>query len=507
MPVEVVPQAVAELPANRDGATQKFIRDIFFSNLPVPFQKFCSYLLLVVFARKLGPRDYGAWSLFNVSLTIAVATATLNAGSSMMRFLNGDRTSQDVDRSISTVFTMVGVTTLVIGTVIAGLSNWGAATIFHDRRDRVLLLLLAAALPFSCLFEEVRGFLRARRLNRNWALLTLSRLIPETLALVLIARSLLSVTAVAWTYLVCEVLAAVWAMFYLSRYRRIRFVRPSRAVMTRYLSFGVPLLPGALAYFLQVSADRYLVGYYLDLKQVGIYSVCFSISALAFFLLGPINDVLFPELSALYDSGDAQAFLYRFSGIQKFVFGSSLGAAALLTAFPADVLMIFSSRDFTPGSTTLVILGIQGIFMALVLLYAVLLNVRLKVWSYSWFWVGSGAVIVVLDVLLVPRIGIAGAAVSQLVATAGGAIVLVGLNWQLFRQSFPLAWLLQNGVAFGATFAVAAFWPHSSSSGGLQSYVHLVAGSAAFVAGLAVTGYLRSGDFELFRTALLSRAA
>jgi O-antigen/teichoic acid export membrane protein len=507
MSVEAVLQSVIQPRTNRDGATHKFIRDIFFSNLPVPFQKFCSYLLLVVFARKLGARDYGAWSLFIVSLTIAMATATLNAGSSMMRFLNGDRTAQDIDQSISTVFTMVGATAVAVATVIAGLSKWGAANIFHDSRDRVLLLLLAATLPFSCLFEEVRGFLRARRLNRNWAFLTLSRLIPETLALVLIAGSLLGVTAIAWAYLVCEVLAAVCAVFYLCRYRRIRFVGPSRAVMTRYLSFGVPLLPGALAYFLQISADRYLVGYYLDLKQVGIYSICFSISALAFFLLGPINDVLVPELSTLYDAGDSQAFLQRFSGIQKFVFGSSLGAAALLTAFPADVLMIFSSRDFISGDTTLVILGIQGIFMALVLLYAVLLSVRLKVWSYSWFWVGSGVVIVVLDMLLVPRIGIAGAAVSQLVATAGGAIVLVGLNWQIFRQSFRPAWLLQNGVAFAAVFAVATIWKHSLSSGVLESCVHLVAGSAAFVVGLAVTGYLRSSDFELFRAALLNRAA
>jgi O-antigen/teichoic acid export membrane protein len=507
MPVEAVLEPVAEPPANKRKATHKFIRDVFFSNLPLPFQKFCSYLLLVVFSRKLGPKDYGAWSLFNVSLAIAVAIATLNAGSSMMRFLNGERTSEDIDRSISTVFTMVGATALAVGMVIAGLSNWGAATIFHDRHDRVLILLLAAALPFSCLYEAVRGFLRARRLNRNWALLSLSRLIPETMALVLIGWSFLSVRAIVWTYLGCAVLAAVLGVSYLRGYRRIHFVGPSQAVMTRYLSFGMPLMPGALAYFLSVSADRYFVGYYLDLKQVGIYSVCFSISALAFFLLGPINDVLFPELSALYDSGDSQAFLQRFSGIQKFVFGFSVGAAALLAAFPEDVLMVFSSRDFISGSITLAILGIQGIFMALVLLYAVLLGVRLKVWSYSWFWVGSGIVIVVLDVLLVPRIGIAGAAVSQLVATAGGAIVLVGLNWRLFRQSFPLAWLLQNGVAFGAAFLVAAFWPHSPSSGGLRSCMRLVAGSAAIIASLFLTGYLRPGDLRLFQAALLRRAA
>jgi len=507
MPVATILQPADGPEVKEAQSTHKFIRDIFFSNLPVPFQKFSSYLWLTVFAHRLGAKDYGAWSLFTTSLGIAGAIATLNAGSAMMRFLNGPKTSHEIDRSISTVFSMVGAAGLTLGMLIAAFSNWGTVTIFHDRHDRILILLLAAMLPFECVYEEMRGFLRARRLNRSWAIFTLSFLIPETLATLLVGWYLRSVAAVTWTLFVCLMLAAVSGALYLNRHCGVRFVRPSQAVMTRYLSFGLPLVPGAMAYFLSVSADRYLVSYYLDLREVGIYSACFSISALAFFLVGPINDVLFPELSALYDSGDSQVFLRRFSSIQKFVFGFSVAAAALLAAFPTDVLGILASRDFSSGSATLAILGIQGIFMALVLLYVVILNVRLKVWSNSTFWVGSGVAIVVLDILLVPRVGIVGAAVSQLVATTGGAMTLLALNWRLFRQSFPLVWLLQNGVAFAAAFIVASFWSHPLYIGGLQSCERLVAGSAAIVASLFLTGYFQPGDLKLLQASLLRRAA
>ena len=61
--------------------------------------------------------------------------------------------------------------------------------------------------------------------------------------------------------------------------QQFRFVMPSKPLLRRYVGYGAALVPGALAASLSFSADKYLVGYYLDLKQVGIYSVCFTSSA------------------------------------------------------------------------------------------------------------------------------------------------------------------------------------------------------------------------------------
>jgi O-antigen/teichoic acid export membrane protein len=241
------------------------------------------------------------------------------------------------------------------------------------------------------------------------------------------------------------------------------------------------------------------------MKQVGIYSLCFTISVLAFFVVGPINDVLLPELAALYDAGDRQAFADRFRGIQKFVLGVSVGAGVLQVLFPADVLGIVSSREFLAGAPALAVLGANGVFMAVVLLYSVVLNVRLKVWSFSWFWVITGAAIVLLDVLLLPRIGITGAAISQLVTSALGAAVLVGLNWDLFRMSFPMTWLLQIGAGCAAVLLVAVLWPHGPNFSVATALARLVTGSAAFLAGLAATGYLRSNDMKMFAAAIVRR--
>jgi O-antigen/teichoic acid export membrane protein len=482
-------------------ATHKFVRDVFFSNLPLPFQKLRTYLWLVVMARTLGPSGYGAWSLFNVTLSAATTLAALNCGSALMRFLSGNRTRHEINQAVSTVLAMTGGMLAIIVLLFVLMSRRLGLVIFGSQHARTLVVLVAAALVFDSLFEEMKNLLRARRLNQPWANLCLARLIPETVATIAAAWILRDVVAVSWTYMLVGLLCATGAVLYVFLHRNVRLVWPSRHIAKKYAKFGLPLLPGVLASTISLGADRFLVGHFLGLTQVGIYSACFAVSALPFFLIGPINDVLFPELSALHDARQSQAFVERFLGIEKFVFGFSVGAAALLVSFPHQLLRITASSGFDSGYFTLAILGVQGIFMAIVMLYVLIWNVRLRVWTNTLFWVGSAIAIVGLDVILLPRMGIAGAAVSQLIATAGGAIVLVVANWNLFRQTFRLAWLAQTGIAFGAVVALAFAW-RGEPTLLLQSILRLSSGVGVFVACLFLTRYFDLGDARLLKEAL-----
>jgi len=476
------------------------VRDVLFANLPIPFQKLRAYLWLVVFSRALGPAGYGAWSLFNVTLGLGTCMVTMNFGTAMMRFLSGKRTADESSQAMSTVLSTVGALALAAGVLLTVFSKPLASAVFGRTDYSRLVILAAAAVGLDGLFEEMRGFLRAQRLNRSWALFTLARLVPETAALLLVGIWLSSVTAIAWAYLAAGVVAVGLGFVYLRVVRGLRWHRPSRAVLTRYTWFGAALLPGALASSLSFSADRYLVGYFLDLRQVGIYSVCFTISALGFFLLGPINDVLLPELSALHDSADWDAFRHRFAGIQKMVFGFSVGAMALLAVFPGAVLRIAVSSAYASGATTLAVLGLQGVFMSMAMLYSVILNVSLRVWASTTLWVGMGIVVVILDILLVPRMGITGAAWSQLISSVGGAAVLLAVNWKLFRLTFSPSWIAQAGMAFAAVCVIPFLW-HGATATLLGCGLKLVIGSIVFLLALVLTRFLRPSEIRVFREA------
>lgn len=498
-------QDVAREGANeekRKSASRKFVRDIVFSNVPIPFQKARTYLWLVILTRVLGPDGFGVWSLFLVTLSSATTISTLNCGSSLMRFLSGEREGHEVNQSFTTVLVMVGTASILLAALFMCVSGQMSAAIFKSSHGRGIVLLLAASLVFDSLFEELKNLLRARRLNRAWAYLSLARLIPETLAVICIAWWLRSVAAAGATYLAVSICAVGGGMLYLATRHGFRFTSPSRRVLSKYTLYGLPLLPGVLASTVSLGADKYLVSYYLGLKQVGIYSACFAVSALVFFLTGPINDVLFPELSALHDMQHGESFRRRFAGVQKFVLGCAVGAAALLAAFPHETLRLVAPRNFESGSTALAILGVQGIFMAMVLLYVVILNVRMRVWSSTIFWVLSGVAIVSIDIVLLPRLGIVGAAISQLIVTAAGAAILIGMHWKLFRETFDPAWLLQTGATFVAVYAMAILWRGYADDIALV-ILRIGCGAGVFLLGLLATRYVTWSELRAVRHAIL----
>lgn len=484
----------SDIPVNESEysqfATRKFIRDVVFSNLPIPLQKLRTYLWLIVLTRSLGPQGFGAWSLFVVTLSTATTVSTMNCGSSLMRFLSGERSRDEIDQAFSTVLTMVMGASIVVAGISAIFSAQIAHLIFGSADASRLVVLLGLTIIFECIFEEMKNLLRARRLNQSWAYFCFARLLPEIGAVIAFAWWFRSTEAAAAGYMTVSLCAVAGGMVYLRMGFGIRLVPPNMHLLSKYARYGLPLLPGVLASVVSLGADKYVVSYYLGLRQVGIYGVCFALSAVVFFLTGPINDVLFPELSALYDTERWPLFFERFGRVQKFVFGFACGAAAILAVFPRQILRIVAPVEFAAGKTTLAVLGIQGIFMALVLLYVVILNTRLRVWSTTWFWVLSGAAIILLDVILIPRMGIVGAAFSQLIATAAGAVVLVAMHWDLFRWTFDPVWLAQAGCAFGAVWIVDL--PFRGQPGSfVGSILQIAAGAASFCGCLSLTGYLR----------------
>jgi O-antigen/teichoic acid export membrane protein len=187
--------------------------------------------------------------------------------------------------------------------------------------------------------------------------------------------------------------------------------------------------------------------------------------------------------------------------VQKSVIGLAVGITALLIAFPQQILRVLTTREFASGGPTLTILGLQGIFMSIVMLYLVALLVRLRVWWITVVWVLMGAMVLLIDVVLLPRVGIVGAGLSQLISSVAGALLVVGLNWDLFRRTVRWIWIPQTGAALLGVCLLAHLW-RSSFVSICESLEHLALGAAVFVLGLFVSRYLRFSELVALQKAV-----
>src|ERR1700728_3725316 len=139
--LEAVPVVAA-----KDG-TGKFIRDVFFANLPLPFQKVRTYLWLVVFSKAFGPSGFGIWALFQGTLGTALILTSLTQGNAMMRFLSGPRTREEKNSVLSSVLAAVSMSSFCGALLLCAFSQQLSNLLFRDPRGRTVLILTALIVP------------------------------------------------------------------------------------------------------------------------------------------------------------------------------------------------------------------------------------------------------------------------------------------------------------------------------------------------------------------------
>jgi O-antigen/teichoic acid export membrane protein len=224
-------------------------------------------------------------------------------------------------------------------------------------------------------------------------------------------------------------------------------------------------------------ADTIMIGYYMDDADVGIYRVVFQFASLALIVTTELRGVLWPKSS--YWSASNQTELIEKSMSKAFSYSLLLPIPILMGGVVlGDKLLYFLyGEDFATGYDTLVLLLLVQIINVFQVLYTMYLGSldrqedAFKVTAFAAF------INVILNVLLIPVLGILGAAVATFVSMAinaylAGRLLSKSLSIELdyhsiattvkaatimagivgfYRFIFPLTniWITLFGVLFG----------------------------------------------------------
>lgn len=193
-----------------------------------------------------------------------------------------------------------------------------------------------------------------------------------------------------------------------------------------FLSFGWAL---PLSYFVQwllSTSDRYLIDYFMSVKNVGIYAINYSFWATPFLILNGWLEIL--TRPRLYDKAVKKNQIGMKSILQKRVFigilFSFLGTIALYF-WGESIASIMLGKEYWGGKKIMMSIAIAHLFM--VLSYSVLPMFLATKRTMAILWAYSLAAIVNIaaNVILIPWYGMLGAAISTLIGYLISSIVLV----------------------------------------------------------------------------------
>jgi hypothetical protein len=228
---------------------------------------------------------------------------------------------------------------------------------------------------------------------------------------------------------------------WLFRRRLLSAISFDRALFRSAVGFGLPLVFYELAGVILLTADRALVRYYLGAEALGYYSVAYGLSQYVNDLMTvPLGLAILPIYLRLWTS-EGRARTTEFLHVSlDFYLMAAVGIYMLVTLGSHDALLLLASPKYL-GADRLIPYLVGGllIYTTHVFLCAGLL-IQKKTGIMALALVCSTALNVVLNCLLLPRLGLQGAAVALLLTH----IVTILLLWLASSRILPI------GVRAGA---------------------------------------------------------
>jgi O-antigen/teichoic acid export membrane protein len=397
-----------------------------------------------VFTRVFSVAEYGLISLTLATVSIANAVSKLGMQHSVLRFYSEYAQSSDPNsgrRYCSTLFwATAGIAAGLTVAFILGVACAPAAWISPGLRK---LLLLAAVLIFiRATNSTVMNLWRAEGRSKTFNMVEVATRAGTVAVICTLLFTWERDPRVFFTgMIVVEALVMLFVTVSLRRRNLLAFGEFESKCFKLAFAFGIPWVVSELAGLVLDTGDRYFVQYYLGSKALGRYSAAYNFSGyLQQAVTVPLSLAIFPIYMKIWvtkGKEETQSFLSR--SLDHFVM-VAIGLVACVVVAGRDAFVFLSSRKFEEGYPLLPIL-VAGLLVygSCTFLYAGL-NIHKRTSFIARMIIYSCGLNMALNVWLIPRIGLQGAAISTLVSYAFLAVLLA-------RESLALLPLRLDALA------------------------------------------------------------
>jgi O-antigen/teichoic acid export membrane protein len=387
-----------------------------------------TYLL----ARTLGPDGRGAYYLMILLPTTLLTLGQLGIPSALVfmagrgRSLDGLRTAAAalaILLAVATVVPAIVLLDLLRSTVLRGTTISGTA-------------LALAAVPFLFVSMFTSALLLGRQALGLVNALSLGQTVASAfLLLALVVGAGWGVDGAVSVYLLVGIGGA--AAGALAVFRLARFDRLDPSLVRPVLSYGMRIYPGTLASFFSYRADVFLISIILGTtRAVGLYGVAVSLAELLFYVPDSIATAFFPKIAAstredanrLVQEVNRMTVLLTIGAGVALVPAVAIGIVWLLPAFTESIPVIYV---LLPG---IVSLSVSKVLSG----YVSGLGRPTAVGVVA---VTSLIINLVANLVLIPMVGIVGAALASAISYTSNACMMVILVRRLTGAS-PAALLV-----------------------------------------------------------------
>lgn len=452
-----------------------------------------SVLLLPVYGRYMTQAEYGAYSVLRVSIVVLNILYDLGVSSTLVRFFFDEQTEDERKRLFGTAWIFTEAVALTITTVLVIWAGFFSHLLVGPNGKALYIQIIALQAFFATGLMVPQALFRARRQPWKFSVYQFVNVV-----IMVVATSYL----VVWRHMglvgaLLGMLVAAFVFYFVGLVITIPNIRFAVwwKKLGEILSFGLPLLPHALAGWVLNFADRLLLRTYRSLSEVGIYSFGYNVGMIMS-LLVLATQKSWPQFvfssHAEMEESKAKALFSR-TASYYWIFLCSVALA--IAVYAPEMLALVAGGKYAAAAPVVPIISMAYLFLGLYTVVGVGIGIKKKS-QYYFIATGTGAAAnVAVNLVLIPRFGMVGAAFATVLAYVIMSAVIYVVSQRVYRVDYET-------VRIAATFvlAIGAFALTLFIHAGLLAAVALkLVVLAVYVLALVATGVIKKREIAKVR--------
>ena len=377
------------------------------------------YLLTLVIANLFGAKGLGDYVLAITVLHLFTLLAKIGLDTTSIRFI-ASFASQEKWTSIfhfrKQVVIILSFTSIISSLLMYFLANPIADLININYRYVEINAFFVMPMAFFMLhYQSLRGLKRIVEFSFFYRM---SQALFSVISIVIIYQFTQGSEVPVYAYLVSVLIVSLLSFFSFRYWLRNRSAGKESAEQeimsySTLLKISIPLMFAQSVQFIMAWTDKLMLGVMTTPEDVGIYHTAFKLSMFAAVALMSINSIAAPKFAEMFGKDDMEGLKKVVHQSTKMIFWTSVPLATIFFIFPEFFLGLFG-EEFKIGVFAFIFLSCGRLISSFSGSVGNILQMTGNQNIYAKILLFGAILNVALNLILIPKYGINGAAIASM---------------------------------------------------------------------------------------------
>jgi O-antigen/teichoic acid export membrane protein len=396
------------------------------------------FLSQIIIARILGVEAFGLYALGFATVKICEIFARLGLHKGGMRFISiyKDDSPAKLKGVLASAMGITFLNGILVGGILYISSDVIAQHVFRKIELSNYLQLFACGIPFIATMTVV-SFLFQGFHTMKYTVYTREFIQPMTniLLIAIFYYAGFRLEGIIYAFILSHLLALIAGLLYLKRIFPQSFDKKTKPEfeLRNIISYSTPLLfVGFLEYFLSWT-DTLMLGSLSTIKDVGIYRAASQVPFVMTFFLIAISSIYAPIAANLFHKKEMSRFANMFKTTTRWISYAVIPIFVFILFSAKEIMMLFGKGYAETGYIIIIILSFGQLVNCVTGSVGYTLTMTGKQGIALIFSITLLAVNIVLNLLLIPKYGVLGAAIASSISAASINLAKLGAVYKIYK--------------------------------------------------------------------------